>query len=95
MINSSKTYLGLESMKGLSHPPSIPYSALAVPLSSASVAQFKPEETPAKFVLSNQRPPAYLTRTAPRGKVPLPQRSSGFQSGKQIGSGKVVCAEQD
>lgn len=95
MINSSKTYLGLESMKGLSHPPSIPYSALAVPPSSASVAQFKPEETPAKFVLSNQRPPAYLTRTAPWGKVPLPQISSGFQSGKQIGSGKVVCAEQD
>ena len=76
-------------------PPSIPYSALAVAPSSASVAQFKPEETPAKFVLSNQQPPAYLTRTAPWGKVPLPQISSGFQTGKQIGSGKVVCAEQD
>lgn len=37
-------------MKGLSHSPNVPYSALAVAPGPAAVAQFKPEETPAKPV---------------------------------------------
>ena len=100
MTNSSKTCLGLESLKCLSHPQISPtFSFVCVSglhhQVTTPATQFYPEETTAQLVLSNQQLPAYLTRTALWGKVPLPEISSPFHSGKQIGSGKVVCAEQD
>lgn len=82
-------------------PSNIPYYQLWLWLpaqssgGSASATQFYPEKKAANLVLSNQQLAAYLTRTAPWGKVPLSEINSPFHSGKQIGSGKVVCAEQD
>lgn len=60
-----------------------------------SWTRLRPRGSRAKLAPSNQQLSAYLTRTAPWGKVPLPEISNPFHSGKQIGSGKVACAEQD
>lgn len=43
---------------------------------SALATQFHPEEKAANLVLSNQQLAAYLTRTAPWGKVPLGDKQS-------------------
>lgn len=77
--------------------PNILYDHLWLRLSalssdgSAPAAQYLPEGTTAKLLLSNQQLPAYLTRTAPEGKVPLPEISSPVHSGEEIGPEKVVC----
>lgn len=82
-------------------PSNIPYYQLWLWLpapwsgGSAPATQSHPEENRANPVLSNQQLAAYLTRTVPWGKVPLSEINSPFHSGKQIGSGKVMCAEQD
>lgn len=81
-------------------PPNIPcrqrWLRLPAPSSGGSApAQLNPEEAPAKLIWSHQQLLAYLTRTALRGKVPLPAISNPSHCGKQIESWKVVCAEQD
>lgn len=53
-----------------------------------------PGETKAQPVPSNQQLPAYPTRTAPRGKVPLLEIRSPLHSGKPTGPGDIMCAEQ-